>query len=134
MDITNAHAPGGVIKLGTCYGAWTIDTTLRGVASHKTAENSIALAYLRSGTRAVVGESHISYAYPIGTDGPYFSASGYEILFWRHLLSGKTPIDAFYQAKLDLASTLQQALDAGEVELALVNFKTLHEELYLGRP
>ncbi|MDQ2965596.1 MAG: hypothetical protein M3R57_07085, partial [Chloroflexota bacterium] len=134
MDVTNATAPGGVIKIGTCYGVWTIDTSFQGVASHKTADNSIALAYLRSGTRAVVGESHLSYAVPIGIDGPYIGASGYEILFWRHLLSGRTPIDAFFQAKLDIAATTLQALEAGAVDAALVNVKTLHEEVYFGRP
>lgn len=134
MDVTNATAPGGVIKIGTCYGAWTIDTTFTGVGSQKTADNSIALAYLRSGTRAVVGETHLSYAIPIGTDGPYTAASGYEILFWRHLLSGRTPIDAFHQAKLDMAVETLQALQDGEAEFALINLKTIHEEVYFGRP
>jgi hypothetical protein len=134
MDVTNATAPGGVIKMIACYGAWTLDTTFQGVESHKTADNSIALAYLRSGTRAVLGATHIAYVFGISPDGPYLGSTGFAILVWRYLLTGRTPIDAFHQAKLDIAAFTQQLLDAGEVELALINFKTLHQEVYLGRP
>jgi hypothetical protein len=131
MDISNAHSR-GVVKIGTCYGGWTLDT-VRG-DQHKSADNNIALSYLKSGARAIVGETHISYAAPIGVRGPYIGASGYEILFFRYLLQGNAPIDAFFRAKLDVAEVMKAAIAQGQVEIASINLKTVHEEVYFGRP
>lgn len=131
VDLAGA-ASRGVVSVGACFGAWTLDTIQE--PTHKTAENSLALAYLKGGTRAFIGSTHTTYSTVNTTAGPYTGIHGFEILFWRNLLSGQRPIDAFHNAKVRVAAVIDQAVAEGEAEYAAINLKTLHHVVYLGRP
>jgi hypothetical protein len=122
----------GVVSSGACFGAWTLDTTLE--PAHKTADNSLALAYLKSGTRSFIGSTHTTYSSINTTSGPYVGVHGFEILFWRGVLAGASPIDAFHSAKLRIAAVIDEAIAVGAPEAAALNLKTLHHVIYLGRP
>jgi Peptidase family C25 len=132
ITVDQAGAPGGVVEIGACYGAWTLDTTE--APTHKTAQNDLALAYLKSGTRAYIADTHISYSAPLLPDGTPVARTGFELLFWQALLSGSSPIDAFQAAKVGIAQALDKAVAAGDGDAAALDFKTLEIMVYLGRP
>jgi hypothetical protein len=122
----------GVVQIGACYGAWTLDTIQEPV--HKTAENNLALHYLKGGTRAYVADTHISYStVMLPTDTPR-GRTGFELLFWRGVTGGMTPIDAFQAAKVGTAAAIEQHIADGNIDAAKVTLKTLHYMVYLGRP
>jgi hypothetical protein len=102
----------GVILSGACYGAYIIG---------KTPANSISLRFLRSGAKAFVGSTGIHYStlYTEITDyGPLFHK-----LFFEHLMTGKTPSEAFFRAKRDYAAEADSAAED----------KILHEFVFYGR-
>ena len=132
MTIAQAGVPGGIVAIGACYGGWTLDTVLE--PKHKTALNDLALAYLKSGTRAYIADTHLSYSAPVGADGTPVARTGFELLFWRAMLAGATPIDAFQTAKMGIAKEIDDALAIGDYEAAALDFKTLEIMVYLGRP
>lgn len=132
--VTTASNPGshGVVQIGACYGAWTLDTVQAPI--HKTADNDLALHYLKSGTRAFIADTHLSYSTVMGpTDTPR-GRTGFELLFWRGIAQGLAPIDAFQSAKLGIAQAIDTLVAAGDIDAAKVNLKTLHYMVYLGRP
>ncbi len=122
----------GVVQIGACYGAWTLDTTQ--APQHKTADNDLALHYLKSGTRAYVADTHLSYSVPLGPNDTPSGRTGFELLFWRAIASGMTPIDAFQAAKVGTAAAIDQLVAAGDIDSAKITLKTLHYMVYLGRP
>lgn len=122
----------GVVFVGACYGAWTLDTTQE--PQHKTAANSLALHYLKGGTRAFIADTHLSYSYSLGGSETPVGRSGFEKLFFTALGDGMTPIDAFQAAKVGIGEAIDDLLQAGRVDRALINLKTLHYMVYLGRP
>lgn len=132
MTVAQAGVTGGIVEIGACYGAWTLDTTQS--PTHKTALNDLALAYLKSGTRAYIADTHLSYSAPLGPNGEPVARSGFELLFWQALLGGASPIDAFQTAKVGIAAALDDAVAAGESDAAALDFKTLEIMVYLGRP
>ena len=122
----------GVVQIGACYGAWTLDTIQEPV--HKTADNNLALHYLKGGTRAYVADTHISYStVMLPTDTPR-GRTGFEILFWKGIADGSTPIDAFQAAKVGIAAAIDQHIADGNIDAAKITLKTLHYMVYLGRP
>ncbi len=132
ITIAQAGVPGGIVVVGACYGAWTMDTVLE--PKKKTAANSLALAYLKSGTRAFIADTHLSYSAPQGLDGTPIARTGFEVLLWTAMLSGASPIDAFQAAKVGIAAEIDKAIAIGDYEVAALNFKTLEIMVYLGRP
>lgn len=122
----------GVVQIGACYGAWTLDTVQ--APQHKTADNNLALHYLRSGTRAYVADTHLSYSVPMAPGDTPTGRTGFELLFWKAISSGMTPIDAFQAAKVGTAQAIDALVAAGDVDAAKINLKTLHYMVYLGRP
>ena len=132
MTVPYAGVAGGVVNVGACYGAWTLDTSQ--APQHKTAENSLALRYLRAGSRAFVADTHLSYSALIGPDREPIARTGFEVLFWEALLGGATPIDAFHAAKIGIAQALDRAVARGDAEVAALDLKTLQIMIYLGRP
>jgi hypothetical protein len=122
----------GVVQIGACYGAWTLDTIQE--PTHKTADNNLALHYLKSGTRAYVADTHISYSYRMAPTDIPMGRTGFEYLFWNAVAAGMTPIDAFQAAKVGIAKAIDELVAAGDVDTANVNLKTLHYMVYLGRP
>jgi hypothetical protein len=132
--VTVANDPGsrGVVQVGSCYGAWTLDTTQ--APTHKTADNSLALHYLKSGTRAFIGDTHLSYSTLLGPNETPRGRTGFEVLFWRAINEGKAPIDAFQAAKVGIGAAIDALVQAGDIDSAKINLKTLHYMVYLGRP
>jgi hypothetical protein len=122
----------GVVQIGACYGAWTLDTVQ--APQHKTADNNLALHYLRSGTRAYVADTHLSYSVPMAPGDTPQGRTGFELLFWKAIASGMTPIDAFQTAKVGTAQAIDALVTAGDIDAAKINLKTLHYMVYLGRP
>ncbi len=122
----------GVVEVGACYGGWTLDTIQQPV--HKTAANSLALHYLKSGTRAFVADTHISYSTLMGPDETPRGRTGFELLFWRGITAGLAPIDAFQEAKVGIAAAIDTLVAEGDIDTARINLKTLHYMVYLGRP
>lgn len=132
VSIENNPGSRGLVNVGACYGAWTLDTILEPV--HKTADNNLALHYLKSGTRAFIADTHISYTFleedlviPLGR-------TGFERVFWRSIGEGMTIVDAFQQAKVEFGASIDLLVAQGETGAAGVNLKTLHYMIYLGRP
>jgi hypothetical protein len=122
----------GVVQIGACYGAWTMDTKQEPV--HKTADNNLALHYLKGGSRAYIADTHLSYSTVMGgTDAPR-GRTGFEVLFWRGIGQGLAPIDAFQAAKVGIAQAIDVLVQQGDIDSAKVNLKTLHYMVYLGRP
>ena len=132
--ITVQTNPGstGVISVGACYGAWTIDTTQE--PTHKTAENSLALQFLNSGSRAFVADTHLSYSANLAPDSLPIARTGFEMVYWRSIGQGMAPIDAFQQAKIEISQAINQLSQRGQPEWSLITEKTLHYMVYLGRP
>jgi hypothetical protein len=122
----------GVVQIGACYGAWTLDTVQE--PQHKTADNNLALHYLKGGTRAYVADTHISYStVMLPTETPR-GRTGFELLFWRGVTGGMSPIDAFQSAKVGIAAAIDQHIADGNIDAAKITLKTLHYMVYLGRP
>jgi hypothetical protein len=132
--VTTASNPTshGVVQIGACYGAWTLDTIQDPV--HKTADNNLALHYLKGGTRAYVADTHLSYSVVMAPGDTPSGRTGFELLFWKGIASGMAPIDAFQAAKVGIAKAIDDLIAAGDIDSAKVNFKTLHYMVYLGRP
>ncbi len=122
----------GVVQIGACYGAWTLDTVEE--PKHKTADNSLALHYLKSGVRAYVADTHLSYSTLIGPNETPRGRTGFELIFWRGINDGLTPIDAFFQAKQGIGGAIDTLVQAGDVDSAQIALKTLHYMVYFGRP
>ena len=122
----------GVVQVGACYGAWTLDTVQEPV--HKTADNNLALHYLKSGARAFVADTHLSYSTLLGPTETPRGRTGFEMLFWRGINEGLAPIDAFQKAKVGIGQAIDALVQAGDIDSAKINLKTLHYMVYLGRP
>jgi hypothetical protein len=132
VDIAANPGSHGVVQIGACYGAWTLDTIQEPI--HKTADNDLALHYLKSGTRAYVADTHISYTTRMGPDSTPSGRTGFEYLFWSAVATGMTPIDAFQAAKVGTAKAIDELVAAGDIDSAKITLKTLHYMVYLGRP
>jgi len=129
--ITLTGNPGnlGLVQVGACYGAYTLP--VKGQA--KTAENSLALLYLKSGARAFIADTHLSYsAQQVG--GIPLGRTGFEVAFWQAINAGKAPIDAFFEAKQRIAAAAETFRKQEYVYDWLLNMKTIHYMVYLGRP
>jgi hypothetical protein len=122
----------GIVQIGACYGAWTMDTKQEPV--HKTAANNLALHYLKGGSRAYIADTHLSYSTLMGPADAPRGRTGFELLFWRAIGQGMAPIDAFQAAKVGIAQAIDVLVKDGDIDSAKVNLKTLHYMVYLGRP
>jgi hypothetical protein len=123
---------GGVVQIGACYGAWTLDTVQE--PRQKNASNNLALHYLKNGTRAYIADTHISYSAALGPDDIPRNRTGFELLLWQAIADGKSPIDAFQEAKVGMGRSIDALVEEGDIDNALVTLKTLHYMVYLGRP
>lgn len=132
VSIENNPGSHGLVNVGACYGAWTLDTTYN--SEHKTAENNLALHYLKSGSRAFVADTHISYTYLEEDPTLLLGRTGFERVFWRSIGEGKPIIDAFQQAKIEIGAAIDRLEAEGDAGAAATNLKTLHYMIYLGRP
>ncbi len=122
----------GVVQVGACYGAWTLDTAQ--APQHKTADNDLALHYLKGGVRAFIADTHLSYSTLMGPDETPRGRTGFELVFWRAIGSGRSPIDAFFAAKVAMGDAIDALVRDGRVDSAKITLKTLHYMAYFGRP
>ncbi|MEP7378935.1 MAG: hypothetical protein ABI725_05165 [Chloroflexota bacterium] len=134
--VTLEDNPGstGLVSVGACYGAWTLDTTSPLGPTHKTADNNLALHYLKSGARAFVGDTHLSYSWRLGLDSIPAGRTGFEMIYWQGVSAGQAPIDAFQAAKVRMSQAIDQHIANGNPLTARIAEKTLHYMVYLGRP
>ena len=123
----------GVVQIGACYGAWTLDTIQEPV--HKTADNNLALHYLKGGTRAFIADTHLSYSTVMLPDGDADAdAPASSSCCGGTSSAGMAPIDAFQAAKVGIAKAIDALVAEGNIDSAKINLKTLHYMVYLGRP
>ncbi|MEO5705156.1 MAG: C25 family cysteine peptidase [Candidatus Limnocylindrales bacterium] len=132
LNLENNRGSRGLVNVGACYGAWTLDTVRE--PKHKTADNNLALYFLKSGARAFVADTHLSYSIPQAADGVPLGRTGFERVFWRSIGEGMTLIDAFQTAKVEVAAAIPGLLQAGAAQDAAINLKTVHYMVFLGRP
>ncbi len=137
MTIPYASAAGAVVNVGACYGAWTLDTIQE--PRQKNASNNLALSFLKSGTRAFIADTHLSYTTGSVPGHPVLiGRTGFEIAMWQGITGGASPIDAFLSAKQTLGRmTLDLIAQSGSSSVGdaiNLNTKTIHHMVYLGRP
>jgi hypothetical protein len=134
MTIPYASSAGTVVNVGACYGAWTLDTIQE--PKHKTSSNNLALSFLKSGTRAFIADTHLSYTTGSVPGGLLAGRTGFEIALWQGITGGATPIDAYLNAKRVLGDTTKRLIDQGGSagDTINLNIKTIHHMVYLGRP
>jgi hypothetical protein len=132
VTVETRPASGGVVQIGACYGGWTLDTVQ--APRHKTADNNLALHYLKGGTRAYIADTHISYSAALGPGDIAKGRTGFELLLWEAIANGMTPIDAFQEAKVGMGASIDALVAADDIDNALVTLKTLQYMVYLGRP
>jgi len=116
MDISNipSSTPGTVIFSGCCWGALSVQPpaykkTPSVTVRPRTAEQSIALAYLNAGALAFVGctGSHYSPNTP-----PYnFFGKPMHDAFWNALGKGLQPAEALFEAKKEYGSKIPHGLE-----------------------
>ena len=113
----------GFVLSGACYGSYTFG---------RTPDNSITLSFLRSGARAFVGSTGITYS-PLWTGGP--NPTGpmrHDAVFHEAFLTavhrGEAPLAAFMEAKEQMADVCRLG-DSTPAELKMV-----HEFIYFGKP
>jgi hypothetical protein len=138
MTIPYASAAGAVVNVGACYGAWTLDTIQE--PKQKNATNNLALSFLKSGTRAFIADTHLSYTTgSVPNDSILVGRTGFEIAMWQGITGGANPIDAYLAAKQALGRDTQElialaAAGASVGDAINLNIKTIHHMVYLGRP
>jgi hypothetical protein len=111
------HAAGarsqGVVLSGACYGAK--------IANYTPAE-SICLAFLKSGAKAFVGATAITYSHL--KDGANQLGGLFHRLFFENLASGDSPLQAYFDAKRSFGSSA----------VTPVEKKISHIFVFYGRP
>lgn len=135
LTVPSAGSQGAIVNVGACFGAYTLDSPLGD--THKTRENSLALKFLATGSRAFIADTYISQSSNSDPGGDLEARTGFEILLWQAVQGGASPIDAFFSAKSQYGAMVTQQYASGNADQALsgdTNFLALHEMVYLGRP
>lgn len=135
LTVPSAGAPGAIVNVGACFGAYTLDSPLGD--THKTRDNSLALKFLAAGSRTFIADTYISESSNVDPGDTPRARTGFEILLWQAVQGGASPIDAFFSAKSQYATMIKQLYASGDSKDALAgdtNFLALHEMTYLGRP
>ena len=112
QDVVNGGRSPEIIFSEACYGTHIAD---------KTVESSLALKFLASGSRAVVGSTVMSYG-SIST--PLNAADLLGVAFWRFLKEGIPTGEALRRAKIHLAREMhkRQGYLDGEDQKTLISF------------
>jgi beta-lactamase superfamily II metal-dependent hydrolase len=123
----------GVVFTGCCWGALTTDTPAGLVAPGrpfglKTAESSIALAFLSRGARAFIGCTGAHYS-PTEVPYNYFGGPMHRS-FWQRYLAGSAPASALFEAKADYVSGMPHGRDTAAQRA--IEFKILRQYTCLG--
>jgi hypothetical protein len=112
QDIYNSGGTPEIIFTEACYGAY-----IKG----KTAADSMALKFITTGCRALIGSTVISYG-SIST--PLNAADLLGTAFWKNIKDGATAGDALRKAKVQLAREMhrRQGYLDGEDQKTLISF------------
>lgn len=138
IDLNQAPLPqdvGAVVFCGACWGALIVDNTPAFAGPRptpRTAEDSIALAFLHQGATAFVGFTGYHY---VPTKPPYrYAGEPLHRGFWRHLMLGKPPAAALFAAKLDYRAGIPHYMAGGVPEPipTTTELKTLWSATCLG--
>jgi hypothetical protein len=108
----------GLVLGGACYGAYTMG---------RTPEDTIALAFLASGSRAFVGTRGL-VTHPIGRDVLSGEAAVFQLAFWEALARGTAPLDAFMEGKAQMAAKVRSRSGSCTEQ------RMLHDFAYYGKP
>ena len=122
----------GVVQVGACYGAWTLDTVQQ--PTHKTADNNLALHYLKSGSRAFVADTHLSYSTLLGPTRPRAGGPGSSCCSGGASAPASPRSTPSRPPRSASPRPSTPWSDAGDIDSARINLKTLHYMIYLGRP
>lgn len=131
-DISNP-AP-QIVFSGCCYGALTATRTARDAQpgapqQGRTSADSLAIAFLKRGSRAFVGCTAVHYS----PDRPPFNYLGEPMhrYFWEGIAGGEPPAKALYLAKLKYAKGIPHR--AGDrLDLEIFENKLLRQFVCLG--
>ncbi|MDB5024304.1 MAG: hypothetical protein JWP78_2059 [Mucilaginibacter sp.] len=133
LDNIPGSTPGTVVFTGCCWGALSVyqpASGRRGLAElkRKTAADSIALAYLKSGAQAFVGCTGSHYS-PLQSPYNYYGKPMHDA-FWQGMASGFKPAEALFRAKVAYA----QAMPHGRTDpfSQAVEIKILREYTCIG--
>ena len=112
QDVLNGGRAPEIVFSEACYGAYI---------HQKTAQNSLALKFLSSGCRALVGSTVMSYG-SIST--PLNAADLLGTAFWENLKDGLSAGEALRRAKIQLAGEMheRQGYLDGEDQKTLISF------------
>jgi len=134
VNVSNIPASAGaVVFTGCCWGALTVDPPagryLPGQAVEpKTAEGSIALAFLRSGALAFIGCTGSHYS---PTVAPYQYYGGpLHAAFWASLSRGLPPAEALFAAKVQYVQGLPYGQRAPDSQA--IGYKIFRQYTCLG--
>jgi hypothetical protein len=121
QDVKNGGSAPEIIFSEACYGAHVLD---------KNVENSLALKFLASGSRVMVGSTVMSY----GSIGKPLNAA--DLLgesFWKLLKDGHPAGEALRRAKINLAREMhkRQGYLDGEDQKTLISFVLYGDPLAL---
>lgn len=106
VNLSNVPKGGGgrVVFAGCCWGALVADTPASSVVRNRpfgqrSADSSIALAFLKNGARAFVGCTGAHYS-PVEAPYRYFGGPMHDA-FWRRYHAGEPPAKALFNAKIE---------------------------------
>jgi beta-lactamase superfamily II metal-dependent hydrolase len=121
-----------IAVLGCCWGALTASTKAQDWVpgnriTGRLPDQSIALALLRAGARAVIGCTGAHYSPP--ESNPDAASGRFHRTLWQGLKSGKDPAQALFATKYDYADSVVTLTDPKA--LAIAN-KTLNQFTCLG--
>jgi Flp pilus assembly protein TadD len=120
QDIVNGGRAPKVVYSEACYGANVLD---------KSTETALALKFLASGTRAVVGSTKISYG---SVTPPLIAGDLLGRMFWEYLRQNLPVGEALRRAKLGLSAEMlrRQGYLDGEDQKTVISFILFGDPLY----
>lgn len=122
-QVTNSGRAPTVVFSEACYGANVLS---------KTIDSALALKFLQSGTRALVGSTKIAYG---AAAPPLIGADLVALHYWQSLTRGLPSGEALRQAKLTFAEEMRrrQGYLDGEDQKTLISFIHLGDPLFVPR-
>jgi beta-lactamase superfamily II metal-dependent hydrolase len=133
FDIDQVPAAGsGVVFTGCCWGALTVRQLASRVVparalTPRTADQSIALRFLKAGYTAFVGCTGSHYSPP---DRDLTHGKPMHVGFWEQLNAGRPPADALFAAKIQYLRDMPHGMD--DLWDIAVEHKTLRQFTCLG--
>ena len=111
-DIQNGQSPPAIVFSEACYGAHL---------EKRAVDDSVALQFLRRGSRIVAGSTVTSYG---SVTGSLIAADLLSNYFWRYLREGFSSGEALQKAKISLARKMhkRQGYLDGEDQKTLISF------------